>query len=36
MALQWVDEALHALGYEVRPTSGGGRPELKHPDEGWH
>jgi hypothetical protein len=36
MALQWVDEALHALGYEVRPTPEGGRPELKRPEEGWH
>jgi hypothetical protein len=23
MALQWIDEALRALGYEVRPASGG-------------
>jgi hypothetical protein len=28
MALLWIDEALRALGYEVRPTPGGGRPEL--------
>jgi hypothetical protein len=36
MALQWIDEALRAQGYEVRPTSGGGRPELKRPDADWH
>jgi len=36
MALQWIDEALRALGYEVRPKSGGWRPELKRPEEGWH
>ena len=36
MALQWIDEALRVLGYEVRPTSGGGRPELKLPETGWH
>jgi hypothetical protein len=36
MALQWIDEALRELGYEVRPSADGGRPELKRPDEGWH
>ena len=36
MALQWIDEALRALGYEVRPTSDGGRPDLKRPDADWH
>jgi hypothetical protein len=36
MALQWVDEALRVLGYEVRPTPDSGRPELKRPEEGWH
>ena len=36
MTLQWIDEALRALGYEVRPTSDGGRPELKRPDADWH
>jgi hypothetical protein len=36
MALQWIDEALRGLGYEVRPTSDGGRPELKRPDADWH
>jgi hypothetical protein len=35
MALQWVDEALRALGYEVRPTPESGRAELKRPGEGW-
>ena len=34
MTLQWIDEALRSLGYEVRPTPEGGRPELVHP-EGW-
>jgi hypothetical protein len=29
MALQWIDEALRALGYEVRPSPGSGRLELK-------
>jgi len=29
MALQWIDEALRALGYEVRPSPGGGRDEIK-------
>jgi hypothetical protein len=36
MALQWIDEALRALGYEVRPTADGGRPELTRPDHDWH
>jgi hypothetical protein len=36
MALQWVDEALMALGYEVRPRPEAGRPELKRPEKGWH
>jgi hypothetical protein len=36
MALQWVDEALRVLGYEVRPTPDSGRPELTRPDAGWH
>jgi hypothetical protein len=27
-ALQWIDEALRALGYHVRPTLDGGRQEL--------
>jgi hypothetical protein len=29
MALLWIDEALRGLGYQVRPTFEGGRPELK-------
>jgi hypothetical protein len=32
MALQWLDDALRALGYEMRPTPEGGRPELKRSD----
>jgi hypothetical protein len=36
MALQWIDEALRALGYEVKPTPEGGRSELERPEEGWH
>jgi hypothetical protein len=36
MALLWIDEALRALGYEVRPTADGGRPELKRADADWH
>jgi hypothetical protein len=36
MALLWIDEALRALGYEVRPASGGGRPELGRPEKGWN
>ena len=36
MALQWLNEALRGLGYEVRPTSDGGRPELQRPDASWH
>jgi hypothetical protein len=34
MALQWIDEALRGLGYEVRPTPGGGRPGF-YPDFPW-
>jgi hypothetical protein len=30
MALQWIDEALRALGYEVRPAPERGRPEVSH------
>jgi hypothetical protein len=29
MALLWIDEALRALGYQVRPVPDRGRPELK-------
>ena len=35
MALRWIDEALRELGYEVRPSLDGGRPDLKRTDEGW-
>jgi hypothetical protein len=28
MALLWIDEALRALGYEVRPAVDGGRSEI--------
>ena len=35
MALLWIDEALRGLGYEVRPTSDGGRVELKRADADW-
>ena len=33
IALQWLDDALRALGYEVRPTPDGGRAELKRPEQ---
>lgn len=36
MALLWLDEALKPLGYEVKPTAGGGRPELPDPSSDWH
>jgi hypothetical protein len=29
MALQWIDEALRDLGYEVGPRPGRGRPERR-------
>ena len=32
MVLQWIDDALRALGYEVRPAPAGGRAELKRDD----
>jgi hypothetical protein len=35
MALQWIDEALRALGYQVRPLSDGGRGELKSVEADW-
>ncbi|HYM97805.1 MAG TPA: hypothetical protein VET26_10915 [Candidatus Sulfotelmatobacter sp.] len=35
MALQWLDEALRPLGYEVRPSEGGGRPELRRAEADW-
>ncbi|HZK74145.1 MAG TPA: hypothetical protein VFD88_09100 [Clostridia bacterium] len=33
MALLWIDEALRQLGYEVRPTSEGGRPALERAEQ---
>jgi len=35
MALLWIDEALRQLGYEVTPSPGGGRLELKRSEDGW-
>jgi hypothetical protein len=35
MVLLWIDEALQKLGYQVRPTPGGGRAELTRPEESW-
>ena len=35
MVLLWIDEALRELGYQVRPTSEGGRVELVRADEDW-
>jgi hypothetical protein len=35
MALQWLDEALRTLGYEVRPVEGGGRSDLRHDEAMW-
>jgi hypothetical protein len=35
MALQWLDEALRAVGYQVRPTAESGRPELRRAEEDW-
>lgn len=35
MALQWIDEALRDLGYEVRASPDGGRPELKRAEAEW-
>jgi hypothetical protein len=32
MVLLWIDEALRELGYQVRTTPGGGRPDLEKPD----
>ena len=33
MALLWIDEALRALDYQVKPSPDGGRPELKRAEE---
>ena len=35
MALLWIDEALRALGYQVRPMPDGGRAELKSVEPDW-
>lgn len=35
MALQWIDEALAALGYGVSPSEEGGRPALRRAEEDW-
>jgi nicotinamidase/pyrazinamidase len=35
MALQWLNEALEPLGYEVAPTKGSGRPEVAKPNADW-
>ena len=35
MALQWIDEALRALGYQVRPLPDGRREELKEAGQDW-
>ena len=35
MALLWIDEALRALGYEVRPLPDGTRSELARPETDW-
>jgi hypothetical protein len=35
MALQWLNEALRPLGYEVRPAPGSGRPEVPAPSSEW-
>jgi len=35
MALLWIDEAVRALGYQVRPLPESGRVELKTGGEDW-
>jgi hypothetical protein len=35
MALLWIDEALRALGYQVRALPESGRPEPKHEAADW-
>ncbi|MEO8743948.1 MAG: hypothetical protein ABI334_05185 [Candidatus Dormiibacterota bacterium] len=35
MALQWLDEALRELGYQVQPLAGGGRAELRRVEADW-
>lgn len=35
MALQWLNEALRPLGYEVKPVPEGGRAEVTEPSAEW-
>jgi len=35
MALEWIDEAIRELGYELRPSPDGGRMELKRTGAEW-
>ena len=35
MALQWLQEALRPLGYDVRPLPDSGRPEVPDPSSEW-
>ena len=35
MALMWIDEALHVLGYHATPHPDSDRPELKQPQDDW-
>lgn len=35
MGLQWFNEALGPLGYEVKPIPGSGRAEVEDPSQGW-
>jgi hypothetical protein len=35
MALQWIQEAVGRLGYDVRPAPGSGRPEVPEPSGEW-
>jgi hypothetical protein len=35
MALQWLQEALAPLGYEIRPSAGSGRPGVPRPSSEW-
>lgn len=35
MVLLWLDEALRAHGYQVKPLPEGGRGELPEPSAGW-
>jgi hypothetical protein len=35
MALQWLQEAIRPLGYDVRPLEGSGRPEVPDPSSEW-